>query len=442
VSPTHFAGAPRHSGWALGFLAALALFAIWEAFLITDRAQTRGCGGNFSQYFTSGAIICQGEVRRLYDQSYFQHLQESLRDDPLPSIYPPTVGLVVAPLTRLAYKNALIVWWAIHAVCILATGAIFYRTLELPRPWRINALAALAALLPLWIAVGIGQLTPMFLLVLAGGLALHRRGSPVLAGLVLSALALKPQLAAGLVLWMVLRRDGRTLLGLAAGFAAQAAAVAAFMGPGAWLDYFHALPAISAMTRRTHFSPMVEASFVGIAGNLASSAGLTSWEAPAMKLAYAASVSFALVMLCRVVWSRRPLHARMTNVECRMPNSRPSTFDILHSTLDSEYACGVMFMTIVPPYLIVYDQALLAVAMMMLWSSPRWRWGVALFAAMTAVAANLSLVLGFSITGFAVLALMFALARSQSPLPATADRSFGSCEDSHSPLSGRRARPA
>ena len=340
----------RH--WTLGLLAALALLAMWEAFLITNRPQTRGCGGNFTQYYTAGAIVREGGVRRLYDQTYFQRLQEALRDDPLPSIYPPTVGMVIAPLTRLPYANALVVWWAIQALCILATGVLFYRTMELPQPWRINALMALAALLPLWIAVGIGQLTPIFVLALAGGLALHKRGKRAWAGLLLSVLALKPQLAAGLVLWMLLRRDYRTLLGLAAGFALQAAAVAVALGPGAWLDYFHALPAISAMTRRTHFSPLVEASFVGIASNLASAAARAAWETAAMKLAYALTVSFALVMLCRVVWSRRPL-----GMQGRL--SLPERQD---NGDNCEYACGVLFMTIVPPYLIVYDQSLIAVA--------------------------------------------------------------------------------
>ena len=263
------------------------------------------------------------------------------------------------------------------------------------------------------------------------------RHSPfVLSGLLLSLLALKPQLAAGLVLWMLLRRDYRTLLGLAAGFAVQAAAVAVVLGPGAWLDYFHALPAISAMTRRTHFSPMVEASFVGIASNLAAAAGRAAWENAVMKLAYAVTVSFALVMLCRVVWQGARSREQGAG-GCLPVSPLPAPCSLL-----SEYACGVLFMTIVPPYLIVYDQSLIAVALVMLWSSPRWRWGVALCAAMTAVAANLSLVLGFNFTGLAALATMYALSRSPSPSLESADRLSGSCEDIRNPVSDRCGHPA
>jgi hypothetical protein len=167
------------------------------------------------------------------------------------------------------------------------------------------------------------------------------------------------------------------------------------LGPGVWFDYLHALPTISAITRHAHFSPMMEASFTGIASNLLWSAGFTAWEAVAMKIAYAVTVSAALVMLCRVVWSSSP-----------KPTASVSNY---------EYACGVLFMMIVPPYFILYDQTLIAVPLVMLWSSPRWRWGVALFAATTVVAADLALVLGFSLTGLAVLATMFVLALQSGP---------------------------
>ena len=399
----------RLSDWTFGLLAALALWAAWESVVITYRPQTRGCGGNFSQYYVAGSIVRGGDARRLYDQPYFLHLQEPLRDDPLPSIYPPTVGTLVAPLTVLSFANALAVWWAISAICILATGLIFYRTAEIARPWRINMLAALAAMMPLWIALGIGQLAPLLVLLLAGGIALHKRGNRASAGLVLSLLALKPQLAVGLVLWMLLRRDARTLFGLAAGFAIQVFAVAAVAGPAVWSDYLHALPAISAITRRAHFSPMVEASFTGIAGNLTWSAGWAAWEATAMKFAYAVSVSAAAVMLCRVVWSQRPLSEQEGRTSSPLLATRPVPY-----AANYEYACGVLFMLVVPPYLIIYDQTLIAVPLVMLWSSPAWRWGLALFAATTVVAANLSLALGFSVTGFAALAAMFFLAKAAS----------------------------
>ncbi len=386
----------RSSDFLLCLLVALAVWAVWEGYVLNHRPETRGCGGDFPQFYAAGKIVSQGEADRLYDQPYFRHLQDSLRDDPLRSLYPPTMGLLMAPLGRLPYNAALAAWWAIQAICILATGAIFYRTAPLSRPRRINMLVALAALLPLWIAVGIGHVAPLLLLVLAGGLTLHKQGKRCWAGLALSLLALKPQLAAGLLLWMLLRRDLRTLAGLAAGLIFQALAVAACLGATVWLDYLHALPVISAITRGYRYSPLFEQSFAGMARNLCWAAGRAQWQVPAMRMAYALTAGVAVVLLCRVVWARRPWD--------------PAVAD--RRTENYEYACGALFMTIFPPYFLVYDQALLAVPLVMLWSSPAWRWGVALLAANTVFVANLSFPLGFSLSGLMALATMFAFPRT------------------------------
>jgi hypothetical protein len=391
----------RLSDWTLGLLATLAVMAAWEGYVLNNRPETSGCGGDFPQFYYAGKIVSQGEAARLYDQPYFRHLQEWMRDDPLRSLYPPTMGLLMAPLARFSYTQALAVWWAMQAICLLVSGWQFYRTSSLSTAWRVNMLVALAALVPLWVAVGIGHLAPMLLPVVAGGLTLHKQGKPLSAGLVLSLLALKPQLAAGLVLWMLARRDLRTLLGLGLGFALQALAVAFVLGPGLWLDYARALPEIAAITRAYRYSPLFEQSFAGIVSNQLWAAGLTAWQAAAMRIAHAATAGAAALMLCRAVWARGAWRGRP---ECPEPPDRPRQ--------NYEYACGVLFMMILPPYFLVYDQTLLAVPLVMLWNSPAWRWGVALFVSATVLVANLSFTLGFSVTGFVALATMFSLSQS------------------------------
>ena len=96
-----------------------------------------------------------------------------------------------------------------------------------------------------------------------------------------------------------------------------------------------------------------------------------------MRIAYAVTASAAAVMLCRVVWARRPWSKRAGSKAALPPACRST------APCNYEYACGVLFMMIFPPYFLVYDQTLLAVPLVMLWSSPAWRWGVALFATMT-----------------------------------------------------------
>jgi hypothetical protein len=391
----------RVSDMALGLLTALAVLAAWEGYSLNHRPETTGCGGDFSQFYTAGTIVARGESVRLYDQDYFKHFQAWMREDPLRSLYPPTMGLVMAPLALLSYTTALAAWWAIQLACLAACGVIFYRTMPLARHWKINVLVALTALLPVWIAIGIGHLAPMLLLVLTVGLTLHRQHRRLLGGAVLALLALKPQLVVGLAVWMLLRRDWRTLVGLAVGGAVQFVIVAAALGPGIWLNYLHELPRIAAMTREYTYSPLFEQSFAGIACNLCDAAGLASVKILAMRVAYAITTAIAAVSLCRVIAARRPFGATQSQ---RSNNTKKNY----------EYACGVLFMMIFPPYLLVYDQSLLAFALVMLWSSPGWRWGVLLLAVSSPPLANLSFAMGFSVTGVISLATLISLAREVS----------------------------
>jgi hypothetical protein len=391
----------RVSDMALGLLTALAVLAAWEGYSLNHRPETSGCGGDFSQFYTAGMIVARGESARLYDQDYFKHFQAWMREDPLRSLYPPTMGMAMSPLARLPYRAALAAWWAIQLACLAACGIIFYRTTPLARHWRINVVVALAALLPLWIAIGIGHLAPILLLILTVGLTLHRQGRRMPAGAVLSLLAVKPQLVVGLILWMLLRRDWRTLAGLALGGTMQIVVVAAVLGPGIWLDYLHELPRIAAMTREYTYSPLFEQSFAGIASNLCNAAGLESVKIPAMRVVYAITTAIAAVALCRVVAARRPFG----EIPCHRSNTTKKNY---------EYACGVLFMAIFPPYFLVYDQTLFAYALVMLWASPGWRWGVLLLAVSSLPIANLSFALGFSVTGVVALTTMVSLARELS----------------------------
>src|SRR6516164_7118180 len=108
----------RVSDMALGLLTALAVLAAWEGYSLNHRPETSGCGGDFSQFYTAGMIVARGESARLYDQDYFKHFQAWMREDPLRSLYPPTMGMAMSPLARLPYRAALAAWWAIQLACL------------------------------------------------------------------------------------------------------------------------------------------------------------------------------------------------------------------------------------------------------------------------------------------------------------------------------------
>jgi hypothetical protein len=412
---------------AVGLLAVLFASAIRNGADLPGNEGLRARSGDFSQFYTAGLLADRGEIDRLYDQAYFFGLQRDWKEDGgLFSLYPPMMALVMMPLARLPFHTALVVWWGIQAACFAAAGWILYGMMNLSRRWRVIALAALANLFPLAIAVRMAHLTPMLLVVLAGGIALHGRGKTVSAGLLLSLLAIKPQLAVGLVLWLCLRRDLRTLAGVAAGMLAQAAAVAAAFGPAVFRDYLQQLPVIAAICRRIfQYSPIFEQSASGIVDNLLWMHGADrSIRVVAMIAAHIVAAAAASILLVRTVSAARPFGAGRKAVSPgRQPGDadgwrpEPGTPWVAHAA-QYEYAAAVLFMLLFPPYLLVYDLVLLAVPLVLLWSTPRWPVGVVLYATTTMLAATLAMWTGFSLTGLVALWAMFEIALAMRPATA------------------------
>jgi hypothetical protein len=432
---------------AVGLLAVLFAAAIRSGADLPGNEGLRARSGDFSQFYTAGLLANRGEIDRLYDQAYFFGLQRDWKEDGgLFSLYPPMMALLMMPLARLPFYTALVVWWGLQAACFAAAGWILYGMMNLSRRWRVIALAALANLFPLAIAVRMAHLTPMLLLVLAGGIVLHRRGKTVSAGLLLSLLAIKPQLALGLVLWLCLRRDLRTLAGVAAGMLAQAAAVAAAFGPAVFRDYLQQLPVIAAICRRLfHYSPIFEQSASGIVDNLLWVHGADRGvRTVAMIAAHILVAATASILLVRTVSAARPFGVgRKALSPGRQPadavspgrqprdavspgrqprdadgrRSEPGTPWVAHAA-QYEYAAAVLFMLLFPPYLLVYDLLLLAVPLVLLWSTPRWPVGVVLYATATMLAATLAMWTGFSLTGLAALWAMFEIALAMRPATA------------------------
>ena len=139
------------------------------------------------------------------------------RDVFMPFVYPPVFGLVLAPLALLPVAPAFLLFAG-------GTLALYLAVLRwLSGPWF--ALAALVSTPAMVIDLRLGQngLLTGGLAGLAVGLSLRGRGG--LAGAAAGLLAFKPQIATGLALDFLLRRDGRALA-TGAAMAAAAAAIA------------------------------------------------------------------------------------------------------------------------------------------------------------------------------------------------------------------------
>ena len=260
-------------------LVALMIATAWGpmATRIFDFNHEPGC--DTIQFYVAGQMVNRGEGHRLLDQSYFQEMQGPIVGDAgvFYSLYPPITAVLAAPWARLSYHAARNLWWIVEVALIFVAGWMFYRQMDFPRRWRVTAMLALATIFPMWVAIRMGQTTPVWLLTLLGGIELHRRNHRWGAGLLLSLLAMKPQLAAPVFVWLLFRRDLRVIFGMMLGAAAQATVSAIVLGPEILTQYAATLLSVGGAIEPINFSPAFEQSVGGTLKNLLITNG---WRQP------------------------------------------------------------------------------------------------------------------------------------------------------------------
>lgn len=121
------------------------------------------------------------------------------------STHPPTTYLMVAPLARLSYPVAQVIWMTAMFVCIVVS----FWALGLTWGWSLLAGAISLAWPPgIW---SLGQLTPIWLLGVA--LAYRHRERPVLSGVWIAVASLPKFMAAPALLYPLWRRKWSALIG-------------------------------------------------------------------------------------------------------------------------------------------------------------------------------------------------------------------------------------
>jgi hypothetical protein len=117
-------------------------------------------------------------------------------------------------LGRFPYETAIAIWWSIQIALFICAGWILWNALKPLPGWRLTAALGMAAFYPIYITITYGYLTPLLFFVWAMGMELYRHRQSFLAGCVLSLMAMKPQLFVGIMVWLLLRNDIRTLVGI------------------------------------------------------------------------------------------------------------------------------------------------------------------------------------------------------------------------------------
>jgi hypothetical protein len=200
------------------FLAAMIVLHGWMFFSL--RREIAAGYPDFTIFYTAGKCILQGHGRQLYDLETQFAIQREFaaevkhRENPLPFNHPPFEALLFAPLARLPYVAAYLVWAGFNLALILGFWMLLRPRLpSLHRFLPALPLLAMFAFFPLVMALLQGQ-DSILLLFLYGlaflALATERNFA---AGVCLGLALFKFQLVLPLVLVLMVRRQWRTVAG-------------------------------------------------------------------------------------------------------------------------------------------------------------------------------------------------------------------------------------
>jgi len=158
----------------------------------------------------------------------FNYFYESSRSLSFSGTYNPALAVLLHPLTYLSMTHAFQVYFAANVVAMLGVAYLAQRAVDAPLARIALALGIIALPQAHW-ALRVGHFTEILAFVaLAGFLAAPRR--PVIAGMLLAALALKPLYLPVPVLYLLFTRNWRALATLSAIFAVMSVAGVAAAG--------------------------------------------------------------------------------------------------------------------------------------------------------------------------------------------------------------------
>jgi hypothetical protein len=214
---TRHALAAASGAFALALLATALLAVTGVVRAVTAHS---GAGGDFLSFYAAGSIVRHGG-HGLYDASLQDAVQRALYPGTLDHAtgYPLPVfaAWVFAPLSKLPFGAAFLVWGLVNLALLAALAAALARHLAaVPALPRRVFIAAFALSIPAVTDVVFGQVDLFIFAALLGAWLLLRRERMIAAGVVLAAVLLKPQFLLGVVPMLIAWRQWRTLLALAA----------------------------------------------------------------------------------------------------------------------------------------------------------------------------------------------------------------------------------
>jgi hypothetical protein len=210
---------------------------------------------DFASFYAAGILASEGAPERVYDQEAHHAAEERATE---PGIdyqffyYPPVFLLICAPLARLPYLMAFVLFEALTGLlCLLAV-----RQILCSYTWK-DLILALSFPAVFW-TIGLGQ-NALLSAALFGAATLLIDRRPVMAGLLFGALCYKPHLGLLVPVALAAGRNWRALAAAAIGTLALCSLSAAIFGVDTWRAYLEVAPgsAVTYEYGRIDFSGMI-----------------------------------------------------------------------------------------------------------------------------------------------------------------------------------------
>ena len=268
-----------------------------------------GLGYDFLPAYVAGHFARTGEYSKMYDRVAFSAMQTRIIDEAGldmdgrygAGLNPPHFALMFAPLSVLPYRTAAAVWCTLNV--LFAGASILLLARMLPRRPSLRGLVPLLVLasMPFCQAMGHQQNTLLSLLLLTAAVTCWRSGLPFAAGATAGLLFYKPQLAAVVVLVLVLDLGWRAALGLGVvGVLTLLVTVVAM--PGALEQYLHTLPLnVDWIQNKLQYNWGRQATFLGFWRLLVQGRGVGPIS-PIVKALWAASALSVAAALAAAWW--------------------------------------------------------------------------------------------------------------------------------------------
>ncbi len=202
-------------------VAAAATIAVFGVVLGRIATHTFDSTGDFLSFYAAGYLVRSGQGAHLYSPAVIDATQRLLYPGhfgeaigyPLPVF----VAWLFAPLSRLPFTAAFFLYMSIMAALLAGLLYLLAQQLQdMPKPVRQIFLACAALALPSVATIVFGQVDLVALAGLLGGYLLLRADRRALAGLPLCLVLVKPHLLVGVALFLLMRREWRTIGVLAA----------------------------------------------------------------------------------------------------------------------------------------------------------------------------------------------------------------------------------